>query len=402
MNEALPHLQPYPFERLAAIRRDIDPPKAKKPIDLSLGEPKHPTPHFIIEAVSAHLEELARYAATRGTDELRQAIVDWLIARFGLPPTSLSAEENVLPVNGTREALFAIAQCVINRTQDHPLVIIPNPFYQIYEGATLLAGARPWFVNCLSENHLLPDFGSIPEEVWARCQLVYVCSPNNPTGSILHLAAFTQLLDLAERYDFIIASDECYSEIYLEESRPPLGLLEAAAKIGRTDYRRCLVFHSLSKRSSVPGLRSGFVAGDAEVIEKFLRYRTYHGCAMPLYVQAASCAAWRDETHVVENRERYREKFEAVLEILSPVIRIDRPEAGFYLWPALPIDDIEFTRGLLAQENVTVLPGSFLARTAEGQNPGHRRVRIALVPPLEDCIEAAKRIRGHLNASSGQ
>lgn len=397
MNEALPYLQPYPFERLAAIKKDIDPPKAKKPIDLSIGEPKHSAPHFIIEAVSAHLDELAKYPATRGTIELRKAIVDWLIARFRLPPTSLSAHENILPVNGTREALFAITQCVVNRNEDDPLVIIPNPFYQIYEGATLLAGARPWFINCLPENDFSPDFGTIPEEVWARCQLVYVCSPHNPTGSILNLDAFIRLMELAERYDFIIASDECYSEIYLEESKPPLGLLEAAAKTGRGDYRRCLIFHSLSKRSSVPGLRSGFVAGDAEIIEKFLLYRTYHGCAMPLYVQAASCAAWRDELHVIENRERYREKFEAVLEILSPVVRLSRPEAGFYLWPELPIDDIEFARGLLAHENVAVLPGSFLARTAEGQNPGHRRVRIALVPPLEECVEAAKRIRNYLS-----
>jgi N-succinyldiaminopimelate aminotransferase len=396
MNEALLRLQPYPFEKLAAISKDIDLPKAKKPIDLSIGEPKHSTPRFIVEQVNAHLAELAKYPATRGTIELRQAIVDWLIARYRLPPASLSAHENVLPVNGTREALFAIAQCVINRTKDSPCVIIPNPFYQIYEGATFLAGAEPRFANCLSEHNFSPDFEAIPEEEWARCQLVYVCSPNNPTGSTIDLDRLTRLMDLADRYDFIIASDECYSEIYLEENKPPLGLLEAAAQVGRTDYRRCLVFHSLSKRSSVPGLRSGFVAGDAEVIEKFLLYRTYYGCAMPLYVQAASCAAWRDELHVVENRERYREKFDAVLEILSSLLSLRRPEAGFYLWPELPIDDIEFTRGLLAHENVTVLPGSFLARTVRGQNPGSRRVRIALVPSLEECIEAAKRMRDYI------
>jgi N-succinyldiaminopimelate aminotransferase len=397
MNEALSHLQPYPFEKLAAISKDIEAPKTKQPIDLSIGEPKHSTPEFIIEEVSAHLTDLAKYPSTRGTDALREVFIDWLIRRYSLPRSSLSSDKNVLPVNGTREALFAIAQCVINRRRGSPLVLIPNPFYQIYEGATLLAGAEPWFVNCLPEFNFLPDFEVIPKTVWARCQLVYLCSPGNPTGSVLNLALFTQLMELADRYEFIIAADECYSEIYLHEDQPPLGLLQAAAQLGRTDYHRCVVFHSLSKRSSVPGLRSGFVAGDAGVIEQFLLYRTYHGCAMPRYVQAASCAAWRDELHVIENRQRYRDKLNAVLEILAPLFSFRRPEAGFYLWPELPVDDIEFTRGLLAHENITVLPGSFLARIAGGQNPGRYRARIALVPPLDECIEAARRIRDYMS-----
>jgi N-succinyldiaminopimelate aminotransferase len=397
MNEALARLCPYPFERLAEIRRSVVPCKTKSPIDLSIGEPKHPTPPFITHIVSAHLHEMAKYPATRGTEALRQAIVDWLINRYQLPQGSLSAESNVLPVNGTREALFAIAQCVISRDKPRPTVVIPNPFYQIYEGATLLAGAEPWFVNCLPERGFIPDFKGVPDDVWERCQLLYICSPANPTGAVFNVDTFIQLLELADRHDFIIASDECYSEIYQKENKPPIGLLQVAAQMGRTDYRRCLVFHSLSKRSSVPGLRSGFVAGDAAVIEPFLRYRTYHGCAMPLYAQAASQAAWADENHVQENRRQYREKFDAVLDILAPMLKVERPEAGFYLWPEVPQDDVEFCRGLLEQKNVTVLPGSFLARTAEGRNPGHRHVRIALVPSIEECIDAAARIRNYLN-----
>ena len=398
MNEALALLRPYPFERLAEIRRSINPCKTKSPIDLSIGEPKHPTPPFLIDAIRAHLPAMAKYPATRGTEALRQAIVDWLIARYQLPQGSLSAENNVLPVNGTREALFAIAQCVINKEKPRPTVIIPNPFYQIYEGATLLAGAEPWYVDCLPERDFVPDFNGVPKKVWERCQLIYLCSPANPTGAVFNANTFTQLLELADRYDSIIASDECYSEIYLEENKPPVGLLQAAAQRGRTDYCRCLVFHSLSKRSSVPGLRSGFVAGDAAVIEPFLRYRTYHGCAMPLYAQAASQLAWRDEAHVQKNRRLYREKFDVVLKILAPALKVKRPDAGFYLWPEVPQDDIEFSRNLLEQENITVLPGSFLAHTAEGRNPGHRYVRIALVPSIEECIDAAARIRNYLNS----
>lgn len=398
MNEFLPALQPYPFEKLALLRRAIDAPADKAPIDLSIGEPKHPTPAFVTEAVLAHLHTASSYPTTRGTEALRQAFVDWLTARFRLPDGSLTADRHVLPVNGTREALFAIAQCVVNRSQDRPVVVMPNPFYQIYEGAALLAGAEPWFVNCTRRQGFLPDFEAVPESVWQRCQLLYLCSPGNPAGNLLDLNQLKHLLELAERHDFVIAADECYSEIYLDEARPPAGLLQAAAKAGRSDFHRCLVFHSLSKRSNMPGMRSGFVAGDPQLIRDFLLYRTYHGCAMPLYTQAASEAAWRDEEHVRENRRRYREKFDAVIDILSPVLEMERPAGTFYLWPELPVDDVEFARGLLAGQNVTVLPGSYLGRKAMGFNPGARHVRMALVPPLEDCAEAAERIKAYLQS----
>lgn len=398
MNEALIALRPYPFERLAAIRASVQPPRTQVPIDLSLGEPKHPTPPLILEHASAHLAEMSRYPLTRGTDELRKAAVNWLIRRFQLPPESISANQNVLPVNGTREALFAIAQCVVDRTKARPTVVMPNPFYQIYEGAALLAGAEPWFAACRAEQRFIPDFAAIPQDIWHRCQLLYLCSPGNPTGAVLTTDDFARVMELADRHGFVIASDECYSEIYLDERNPPTGLLQAAAQIGRSDYRQCLVFHSLSKRSNVPGLRSGFVAGDAELISEFLRYRTYHGCSMPLFVQAASRAAWSDEVHVAETRRLYREKFDVVLEMLAPVIDIRKPEAGFYLWPRLPVDDVEFTRGLLQNENVTVLPGSFLGRTVDGQNPGRGYVRIALVPPMATCVDAARRIVNYIKS----
>lgn len=393
MNESLARLQPYPFEKLARLRVATRPAGSKSAIDLSIGEPRHETPRFIIDALAHHLPEMARYPGTRGLDGLRAAIARWLLNRFHLPPNSLLPEAHVLPVNGTREALFAIAQCVVDRSRPDPVVVMPNPFYQIYEGAALLAGATPWFVNSLAENDYAPDFSSVPDEIWQRCQLIYICSPGNPTGHVLTTEAYATLLSLADRHDFIIAADECYSEIYPDEGKPPLGLLAAAARTGRTDYRRCIVFHSLSKRSSTPGMRSGFVAGDAQIIARFLLYRTYHGCAMPLYTQAASIAAWTNEDHVRENRRLYRQKFDAVLPILQPVFDLKRPSGGFYLWPRVPVDDAEFARGLLASENVTVLPGSYLARNAHGMNPGARRVRIALVAPISECIEAARRIR---------
>jgi N-succinyldiaminopimelate aminotransferase len=393
MNEAIQRLQLYPFERLAAIRATLTPPSDKKPIDLSIGEPKHPTPPFILATLAEHLPELSKYPVTRGSESLRETIAEWLIRRYQLPPASLSARENILPVNGTREALFAIAQSVVSREKSAPIIVMPNPFYQIYEGAALLAGAEPWFVNCHAEQDYFPDYAAVPESVWERCQLLYLCSPGNPTGAVLPFDILKHLIALADRHDFIIAADECYSEIYLQEQQPPLGLLQAAAQLGRTDYRRCLVFHSLSKRSNVPGLRSGFVAGDADIIEKFFLYRTYHGCAMPLYVQAASQSAWRDERHVQQNRQLYREKFDAVLDILSPVLDVQRPTAGFYLWPKLPVNDVDFCHGLMAAENITVLPGSFLSRTANGKNPGNQHVRIALVASLEECVEAATRIK---------
>ncbi|MCK5383036.1 MAG: succinyldiaminopimelate transaminase, partial [Gammaproteobacteria bacterium] len=302
---------------------------------------------------------------------------------------------NILPVNGTREALFAFAQCVVDPTTN-PLVLMPNPFYQIYEGAALLSGAEPWFMNTTRENGYRPDFSTVPETVWQRCQLVYICTPGNPTGAVLSIAELQQLIGLADQHDFVIASDECYSEIYPESATPPAGLLQAAAEMGRDNYSRCMVFHSLSKRSNAPGLRSGFVAGDAELIKHFLRYRTYQGCAMPPATQAASISAWQDEDHVAENRTLYTRKFAAVLDILSPVLDVSMPDAGFYLWPQTPVDDAEFALGLLTQQNVAVLPGSYLSRSAAGVNPGSNHVRMALVAPLEDCIAAAERIKTYI------
>lgn len=400
MNPDLQRLLPYPFERLAQLKAGVVPPAGLAHINLSIGEPQHTPPHFVAEQLISHLHGLSNYPLTRGSDELRAAIAAWLAQRFDLPPTSIDPARHILPVNGTREALFAFAQAVIDRTCA-PLVVMPNPFYQIYEGAAFLAGAEPWFLNTTAATGYRPDFSAVPAEVWERCQLIYICTPGNPSGAVLDTAALQQLIELADRYDFVIASDECYSELYPDENNAPTGLLAAAAATGRTDYRRCVVFHSLSKRSNLPGLRSGFVAGDADIMAGFLRYRTYHGCAMPPATQAASIAAWKDETHVRENRELYRRKFAAVLEILGDVLDVRRPDASFYLWPRTPLtlgDDTEFARGLFAQQNVTVLPGSYLSREAHGSNPGRNHVRMALVPPLEDCIEAAKRIRTYLQS----
>ncbi len=393
MNPDLTHLQAYPFERLATLLRGATPPPAKSHINLSIGEPKHPTPSFITEALIEHLHGLSNYPTTKGLPLLREAIAAWLTQRFALPADSIDAERHVLPVNGTREALFAFAQCIIDR-HTYPLLVMPNPFYQIYEGAALLAGATPHFLNNTAAHGFAPDYDAVPVEIWQRCQLLYLCSPDNPTGTVTDSRTLQKLIALADRYDFIIAADECYSEIYLDEAAPPGGLLSAAAAMGRTDYARCVVFHSLSKRSNVPGLRSGFVAGDAAILKQFLLYRTYHGCAMPPATQYASVAAWRDEQHVRNNRALYREKFAAVLAILAPVLDVLQPTASFYLWPRTPIDDTEFARRLYAEQNVTVLPGSFLSRTAHGVNPGEGRVRMALVPPLEDCVAAAERMRG--------
>jgi N-succinyldiaminopimelate aminotransferase len=395
MHEALSRLHPYPFERLARVKSAVRTP-AGTALDLSIGEPRHPTPAFVTETLAQHLPEVARYPTTRGTEDLRGAIASWLLRRFNLPAGSINPDLHVLPVNGTREALFAVAQCVVDRRCADALVMMPNPFYQIYEGAALLAGATPYYLNCDAAGDYLPDFEQVPAEAWDRCQLLYLCSPGNPTGSVLDIEHYRRVLDLADRHDFVVAADECYSEIYLDEARPPLGLLEAAARLGRKDFSRCLVFHSLSKRSSTPGMRSGFVAGDANILKNFLLYRTYHGCAMPLYTQAASAAAWRDEAHVRDNRQAYRQKFDAVLPILKPVLDVERPPAGFYLWPKVPTDDVEFTRGLYQHENVLVLPGSFLAREAQGHNPGAGRIRVALVPPLAQCMEAAQRLRSYV------
>jgi N-succinyldiaminopimelate aminotransferase len=396
VNPGFKSIQPYPFQKLAKLLNNIEPADIHA-IDLSLGEPKHPTPKFILDTITGNLGGVGKYPPIKGGLAIREAIRDWLISRYHIPPESLSAEHNVLPVTGTREALFAIAHCIIDPGQADAVVVTGNPFYQIYEGAALFAGAKLEYVNTTNESGLLPDYSSVSEEVWSKCQILYICSPNNPTGQVMSQGDFEYLFEMAEKHDFIIAADECYSEIYLDETAPPLGTLQAAHNAGLSGYKRCMVFHSLSKRSNVPGMRSGFVAGDSYLIEQFYRYRTYHGCSMAPYVQEASISAWNDETHVVENRKLYREKFDAVLGILSPVMKVYRPSAGFYLWPETPIDDVKFTTELIRSCNVTVLPGSYTSREVDGINPGSRRIRIALVAPLQDCIEAAKRIHMMMN-----
>jgi N-succinyldiaminopimelate aminotransferase len=358
MNHNLDCLEPYPFEKLASLKQDILPPANLAPIIMSIGEPKHPTPEFITQVIIENRDGFSRYPTIHGTLELRQAIVNWLSKRFHIPKNLLDPERNVLPCNGTREALFAAAQCIVEPTTD-TLVLIPNPFYQIYEGAALLAGAKPWYIN-INPLTLLPDFDSVPEQIWQRCQLLFICSPGNPTGAVINTNQMIKLLNLADRYNFVIAADECYCEIYLDENNPPPGLLQAASQSNRKDFARCLSFHSLSKRSSLPGMRSGFVAGDAKLIEKFRLYRTYHGSAMPLPTQAASIAAWQDENHVKQNRELYRQKFAMAQKALSPITKILVPEGAFYLWLKTPIDDLAFARQLYEKQNITVMPGSFL------------------------------------------
>ncbi|HMN46237.1 MAG TPA: succinyldiaminopimelate transaminase [Povalibacter sp.] len=391
MNPSLALLQPYPFERLRTLLAGAQPPADLSLIALQIGEPRHPSPPFVLNALTKGLNTLGNYPLTLGLPEFRQSIAAWLTRRFQLPAGSVNPETMILPVNGTREALFAVVQAVTDRSKD-PLVVMPNPFYQIYEGAALLAEAQPWFMGNDRDNEALPDLDGVPPEIWHRCQLLFLCSPGNPTGAVASIDYLKRALELADRYDFIVASDECYSEIYLDESRPPAGLLQAAIAAGHSQFERCLVFHSLSKRSSVPGLRSGFVAGDPAVIKPFLLYRTYHGCAMPGYAQLASIAAWNDEQHVIENRRLYREKFERVVPILSEVLDVDLPEAGFYLWPRVENDE-RFTRGLFEQQNVTTLPGSYIAREGAAGNPGRSRVRISLVASVPECVEAAQRIR---------
>jgi len=400
MNSRLAALQPYPFQKLAGLIRGLTPPPGKPAIRLSMGEPQHAAPAFVLEALTANLKGLSNYPVTKASLELRRSICNWANRRFHLDRAPLDPECHVLPCAGTREALFSIAQAVVERRAhgDRPVVISPNPFYQIYEGAALLAGARPFFLNTTAANGYRMDFARVPEDIWPQVQLVYVCSPGNPTGTVLRHDDFAQLLKLAGRHDFLIASDECYSEIYFDETDPPPGLLQVAHDLGVKDYRRCLVFHSLSKRSNLPGLRSGFVAGDGVVLEQYLNYRTYQGCALPPPTQAASIAAWDDEAHVRANRDQYRAKFDAVLEILKPVLKVEKPEAGFYLWPELPQDDETFARELYARENVLVLPGSYLSRHAQGENPGANRVRLALVAGLDECIEGAKRIRKYVES----
>lgn len=392
MNPLLDKLQPYPFEKLRLLFSGVAPNPAYSPISLGIGEPKHPTPVFIQKALADHLGGLASYPSTVGSDALRAAIAGWLERRYGLPALNPAAQ--ILPVNGSREALFALAQTVIDPASG-ALVMCPNPFYQIYEGAAYLAGAQPYFVNSDPTRNFAPDYKSVPADIWPRVQLLYLCSPGNPTGAVLTLEDWKELFDLSDRYGFVIAADECYSEIYFKADAP-LGGLEAAHKLGRDGYPRLIAFSSLSKRSNVPGMRSGFVAGDAEVLKKFLLYRTYHGSAMSPAIQVASVAAWDDEAHVEENRAKYIAKFKQITPMLQEVLDVQLPDAGFYLWAKVDkraaISDTEFAKRLHAEYNVTVLPGSYLAREAHGANPGENRIRMALVAEVDECLEAADRI----------
>ncbi len=394
MHPALSHLQPYPFERLARLHRGVVPPAALAPISLSIGEPKHAPPPLLVQALIASLGALGTYPATAGLPEFRRSAAGWLDRRYALGGT-LNPDTMLLPVNGTREALFAFAQALIDPAAGS-LVAMPNPFYQIYEGAALLAGATPYFLDTIAANGFVPDLDAVPDDVWRRCALLYLCSPGNPTGAVVDHAYMARAIELADRFDFVIAADECYADIYLDEAAPPAGFLGACHKLGRDGYQRVVVFHSLSKRSSVPGLRSGFVAGDASILERFRLYRTYHGCALPVHVQRASMAAWDDDVHPIENRALYRAKFDAVLPILAPALSVSRPAAGFYLWPEVGFDDETFARELYATQNVIVLPGSYLGRAGATGNPGRGRVRISLVAGLAECVTAAHRIRHYL------
>lgn len=392
MNPRIARLHTYPFEKLAALLAGNQPPADLAHIALSIGEPKHEPPAFVVEALRGALGALGSYPSTVGLPALRAAAAHWLERRFALGAGTVDGETMVLPVNGTREALFAFVQAAIDGTRP-ALVAMPNPFYQIYEGAALLAGATPYFLNTTAATRYVPDLDAVPVHVWRDVQILVLCSPGNPTGAVLSRAYLEQALALAERHDFVIALDECYADLWLDEARPPPSLLEAARATGRDRFERCIVFHSLSKRSSVPGLRSGFVAGDPALIRAFLRYRTYHGCAMPVPTQLASIAAWSDDAHAAANRALYREKFARVVPLLAPVLDVAAPDGGFYLWPDVLEDDTTVTRALHAAQNVTILPGSYLAREAHGVNPGARRVRISLVAPLAECVEAAGRIR---------
>ena len=389
MNPLLQRLQPYPFERLKQLFSTVTPSAKYPPISLGIGEPRHATPQLVLDALAASTEALSSYPATAGLPALRQSCANWVQRRYGL---ALNPDNQILPINGSREALFAFAQTVVDGSKTGATVVCPNPFYQIYEGAALLAGAQAFYAPSDPALNFNVDWGKVPDEVWKNTQLLFVCSPGNPTGSVMPLEDWKTLFELSDRYSFVIASDECYSEIYFREE-PPLGGLEASYKLGRTDYKNLVAFTSLSKRSNVPGMRSGFVSGDANLLKQFLLYRTYHGSAMSGMVQAASIAAWNDEVHVVANRDMYRQKFAAVTPVLAKVLDVKLPDAGFYLWAGVPGgDDQAFARDLLAQYNVTVLPGSFLARESQGFNPGAGRIRMALVAETQECMQAAQRI----------
>jgi len=399
MNPSLEQLKPYPFERLDELLTQIHPPSSLHHIALSVGEPSYSSSKFITQKLKENIELIQYYPTAQGIPELRSAIQQWLVNRYHLNPESIDSESHILPVNGIREALFSFAQAAVDPTQKDPLVMMSNPFYQIYEGAAIIANATPVFLATTPENDFLPEFSRVPDTYWKDCQIVYICSPGNPTGKIYNRHKFYELMTLSMKHDFIIASDECYSEIYNDEDNPPTGLLEMAQDFGNTEYKNCIIFNTLSKRSNVSGLRSGFVAGDEEIISQYLKYRTYHGSSMPLPTQYASIECWKDEEHVKENRESYRRKFKEVLEILSPVLEIEAPEATFYLWVKLPTqDDEKFAQDLYRLQNVTVLPGSYLSRVTGSKNPGTGYVRIALVASLDDCIEAAKRIRAFIQS----
>lgn len=397
MNPRLELLAAYPFERLARLKEGVTPPAALPHIAMSIGEPRHAPPALVLDALRGALGKLDSYPATAGLAQTRAACADWLRRRFGV---TVSPETMVLPVNGTREALFSFVQAVVNtRGAVKPVVAMPNPFYQIYEGAALLAGAEPVFLNTTADQRFQPDLDAVPAQTWKRCDVLFLCSPGNPTGAVLSLDFLQHALELAERHDFVIAADECYADLYRDEDHPPASLLQAALASGRDAFQRCVVFHSLSKRSSVPGLRSGFVAGDPALIKPYLLYRTYHGCAMPVPTQLASIAAWSDDAHAAANRALYREKFARVVPVLQPLLDVVEPDGGFYLWPDVQRDDEAFTRELFAAHNVTILPGSYLARDTAAGNPGKRRVRISLVATVEECVSAAQRIRTFLENS---
>ena len=398
MNPHIKRLQPYPFEKLRALLSTANPQGTGLPlVDLSIGEPKHAAPELVKHAMGQALDGLSGYPPTKGDLALRESIAHWIAQRYGIK--ALDPDTQVLPVLGSREALFAFAQTVVDGSANG-VVVCPNPFYQIYEGAALLAGATPYYVNALASHGHLCDWKEVPDAIWQRTQLLYVCSPGNPAGSVMPLSDWAYLFDKADEHGFVIASDECYSEIYLDEQSPPLGGLQAACQLGRDDFKRLVSFSSLSKRSNLPGLRSGFVAGDAQIIEQFLRYRTYHGSAMSGVVSVASRAAWQDETHVRENRAAYRAKFDAVLPILQPVLNVPKPDASFYLWAHTHFDDARFTHDLLDQQAVKVLPGSFVSRIAHGVNPGVNHIRIALVAPIEACVEGAQRIAAFVKGNT--
>jgi N-succinyldiaminopimelate aminotransferase len=396
MHPHLGKLQPYPFERLRALLAGAVGPKELPHIAMSIGEPRHTPPALVIDALKQASDSLGSYPLALGLPQLRQTIAQWLTRRFALPAASVDPERMILPVNGTREALFAFVQAMVDPCKN-AVVASPNPFYQIYEGAAYLAGAEPYFMNADREHGYLPDLEAVPPSIWKRCEVLFVCSPGNPTGAVASLDYLQRALALATQYDFVVASDECYSEIYFDEAAPPPGLLQAAVRSGHTQFERCMVFHSLSKRSSVPGLRSGFVAGDPKLIKPFLLYRTYHGCAMPVHHQLASIPAWQDDAHVVENRALYRRKFEGVLPLLQDVLDVYAPDASFYLWPKVG-DDERFTRELFERQHLTVLPGSYIARDTPDGNPGRGRVRISLVAGVDECLEAARRMREFLKS----